>query len=442
MAEFFFPTRSAIASAQIRQLRELLAQVLGSNRFYQKKFAAAGVTSEVTSLEEFSRRVPFTTKQEIVADQKTAPPYGTNLTFPLVSYTRCHQTSGTSSTPLRWLDTPENWRWMLQNWKEVYRAAGVTRADRILFAFSFGPFIGFWLAFESAAELGCLCLPGGGLSSGARLRLILDQGVTVVCCTPTYAIHLAEVAAEEKIELDKSELRMLIVAGEPGGSIPATRSRIEQLWGGARVFDHHGMTEVGPVTYECPSRPGVLHVMECAYFAEIIDPATGTAAPPGAQGELVLTTLGRIGSPLVRYRTGDLVKPGGVRITDYALRLTPPESPCPCGRSELALEGGILGRTDDMVTVRGVNVFPGAVEEIIRGFREVAEYQVEISDRRALAELRVRVEPVAEASAATDLTARVERALLNALALRVPVTLVQPGTLPRYELKAKRWLKK
>ncbi|MBI2946929.1 MAG: AMP-binding protein [Verrucomicrobia bacterium] len=445
MAEVFFPSRSAIAAAQLRQLRELLARVLASNRFYQKKFAAAEVTEAVATLEDFSRRVPFTTKQEIVEDQKSYPPYGTNLTFPLAAYTRCHQTSGTSGTPLRWLDTPESWRWMMQNWKEVHRAAGVTRADRLLFAFSFGPFIGFWLAFEAATEMQCLCFPGGGLSSGARLRLILDHGVTVVCCTPTYAIRLAEVAAEEKIDLAKSRVKTLIVAGEPGGSIPATRSRIEQLWGGAHVFDHHGMTEVGPVTYECPARPGVLHVMECAYFAEIIDPSTGKAVSPGTQGELVLTTLGRAGSPLIRYRTGDLVKaenPDSSRIPDPGLRSTLHAPPCLCGRSELALEGGILGRTDDMITVRGVNVFPGAVEEIIRSFSEVAEYQVEIADQRALAELRVRIEPVAAAGGATSLASRLEKAFLNAFALRVPVTVVPPGTLPRFELKAKRWIRK
>jgi phenylacetate-CoA ligase len=427
----------------------LLERVLKSNPFYQRKFAAAEVTDRIATPEEFSRLVPFTTKQEIVQDQKRTPPYGTNLTFPLASYTRCHQTSGTSGTPLRWLDTPENWRWMLQNWMEVYRAAGVTPADRILFAFSFGPFIGFWLAFEAATELACLCFPGGGLSSGARLRLIRDHEVTVVCCTPTYAIRLAEVAAAEKIDLPKSRVKTLIVAGEPGGSIPATRSRIEHLWGGARVFDHHGMTEVGPVTYECPSRPGVLHVLESAYLAEIIDPAIGNPVPPGMQGELVLTTLGRLGSPLIRYRTGDLVKFGGSRITDYesrvtdhASRITHHESRCLCGRSELALEGGILGRTDDMITVRGVNVFPSAVEEIIRSFGEVAEYEVELSSQGALTELNVRVEPAAEAGAASDLAGRIERAFLNALALRVPVALAQPGALPRFELKAKRWVKK
>src|SRR5947207_7929412 len=176
------------------------------------------------------------------------------------------------AAPLRWLDTAESWNGMLGSWEQVLRVAGVARADRILFAFSFGPFIGFWLAFESAARLGCLCVPGGGLGSVARLAAILENQITVLCCTPTYALRLAETAAREKIALDHSRVRKLIVAGEPGGSIPAVRTRLEELWPGARVFDHHGMTETGPVTYQCPARAGMLHVIESAYYAEVIQP--------------------------------------------------------------------------------------------------------------------------------------------------------------------------
>src|SRR5262249_50548419 len=155
-------------------------------------------------------------------------------------------------------------------------------------------------------------------------------------------LHLAEIAAEEKIDLSASKVKTIIVAGEPGGSIPATRSHIEQAWCGARVIDHHGMTEIGPVTYECTRRRGVLHVMEESYIPEVIDRNTLEPVGPGGSGELILTNLGRTGSPILRYRTGDIVQPA----------LT---SPCECGSAELALEGGIIGRVDDMVVVRGVN---------------------------------------------------------------------------------------
>jgi len=426
-------THNDIEARQLDDLRTLLAELIPANQFYTRKLQSIGITFDVASLKDFSTRFPFTTKRELAEDQRRNPPFGTNLTYPLNRYTRFHQTSGTSGAPLRWLDTPESWEGMVDCWMEVFRAAGVNASDRVFFAFSFGPFIGFWLAFESAARLGCLCIPAGGLSSAARLRAIMDNGATVICCTPTYAIRLGEAAAEEKIDLSASRVKKILVAGEPGGSILATRARIESLWAGAKVFDHHGMTEVGPVTYECPARHGVLHVLESAYFAEIIDTANGTPAMPGQTGELVLTTLGRTGSPLLRYRTGDLVKCGarnGERGTA-----------CVCGRHELALEGGILGRTDDMVIVRGVNVYPSAVEEIVRAFEDVSEYRVHITEEDALTQMRVEIESTLQCADPPALAARVEKAFETTLLLRVPVSTVPPGALPRFELKAKRWIK-
>jgi phenylacetate-CoA ligase len=312
---------------------------------------------------------------------------------------------------------------MLGNWREIMVASGVKAGDRLFFAFSFGPFIGFWLAFETAVRLHALALPGGGLSSNARIRAMLDNQVTVLCSTPTYALRLAEVAAEEN--LPRPAVKRLLVAGEPGGSVPATRSAIQQAWPGATVFDHHGMTEVGPVTYQCPERECVLHVLENSYIAEIIEPGTGKAVAAGATGELVLTNLGRTGSPLLRYRTGDLVKP----------------VVCSCGRAELALEGGILGRVDDMIIVRGVNVYPSAFEQIIRNVPGVAEYQVHVRAERALSEIAVTVEASQACRDTGGLIKTLENAFQSALALRVVVTLAPAGSLPRFEMKARRWVR-
>lgn len=426
MAEVF-PKRLALLTGQTNQLQTLLAAILPANPFYSQKIEAAGARRRITNLGQF-QELPFTFKHELAKDQQENPPYGTNLTYSLERYVRCHQTSGTSGAPLRWLDTAESWNWMLGNWEHVLRVAGVTPNDRLFCAFSFGPFLGFWLAYEAGLRLGCLCLPGGGLSSVARLRMILEHGITVVCCTPTYGIHLAQVAAEEKIDLSASPVKLMIVAGEPGGSIPATRQRLAELWPGVRVFDHHGMTEIGPVSFECPARPGVLHVMESGYMAEIVDPVTGIAVTPGQPGELVLTNLGRTGSPLLRYRTGDLVKPSLNAI-------------CECGRSDLALEGGILGRTDDMAIVRGVNIHPSAVEEIIRTLPDIAEYTVRVDTSQALAEMTVQIEPAAGCADAAALARTLEHKFEAAWSLRVPVAVAAPGELPRYELKAKRWIK-
>jgi len=241
-------------------------------------------------------------------------------------------------------------------------------------------------------------------------------------------LHLAEVAAAERIDLSASLVKRIIVAGELGGSVPGMRERITSAWRGARVFDHHGMTEVGPVTFECPERPGVLHVIESSYIPEIIHPQTGAAAAAGETGELVLTNLGRIGSPLIRYRTGDLVKAAKDAI-------------CVCGRGDLALEGGILGRIDDMVVVRGVNVYPAAVEEIIRKVGGVAEYRVEVNTAPTLAELSVKIEPKSDAANPESVARAIEEALQAAFSLRVPVKVAPAGTLPRFELKAKRWVR-
>jgi phenylacetate-CoA ligase len=277
------------------------------------------------------------------------------------------------------------------------------------------------------------------MSSSARLQVILDNDVTVVCATPTYALRLAQVAREEKLDLASAKVRRIIVGGEPGGSIPATRTLIEKLWPGARLVDHHGLTEIGPVSYGCTQRPGVLHVLESAYFAEVIDPQSLEPAGPGETGELVLTTLGRLGSPLLRYRTGDLVQ-----RSEHAC--------CQCGTHELALEGGILGRTDDMVVVRGVNVFPSAVEEVLRSCEGTGEFAVEIrgggpgpdgvGPDGAGPEMNVRIEPDSEHSDPAGLEGRVEAALRKAFMLRVSVATVAYGTLPRFEVKSKRWTRR
>jgi phenylacetate-CoA ligase len=333
-----------------------------------------------------------------------------------------HQTSGTHGAPLRWLDTPESWDAMLGCWLQILHTAGVTATDRLFFPFSFGPFLGFWTAFDAAQRLGCLCLAAGGMSSGARLRMMLDNHATVILCTPTYALHLAEVARAQGMALSA---RSLIVAGEPGGSIAGTRQRIEDAWG-ARVFDHSGMTEVGPVSVECAENPGGLHILEVDYIAEVIDPATSEPVSDGQLGELVLTNLGRWGSPLIRYRTGDLVR-------------VDPE-PCPCGRTFRRLAGGILGRTDDMIAIRGNNFYPTALEGLLRRFPEVVEYQVEVDTSAPLNALRVEVEPVA--GDVGDLADRVAAAIRDELLFRANVTVVAPGALPRFEMKARRVRKK
>lgn len=404
--------------SQLEQLRALLAQLVPGNRFYTRRLAADGVCAEnLASLEDFSARVSFTHKQDLVVDQAAHAPYGSNHTFPLERYTRFCQTSGTTARPLVILDTAESWEWMLGNWAAIYRAAGLAPGERIYFAFSFGPFLGFWTAFDAAAKAGYLGIPGGGLGSAARARALIQHRATVLCCTPTYALHLAEAAARDGVDLREASVEKIIVAGETGGSVPEVRQRISDAWHGAEVLDHYGMTEVGPVAYQNAGQADMLHILEDSYFAEIVDPESGAAVSVGEVGELVLTTLGRHACPLLRYRTGDLVR----RAT---------------GVSGFALAGGIIGRTDDMVVVRGVNLYPAAFDAVVRLVPEVGEYRVEISRRGVLTEVQVQIESADEA-----VVGKLERALTSAFSLRIPVTRVAAHTLPRFEMKARRWQK-
>lgn len=419
--------RDQLSVRQGERLRQLLTGIYGKNAFYTRKFDAAGLRVDALQFPTDLSKLPLTTKAELIADQAANPPWGTVLTEPIEHYTRYCQTSSTTGRPLCWIDTNESWQWMLECWKAVYRAAGVKQGDRVFFPFSFGPFLGFWTGFEAGCQLGLHCVPAGGMSSQQRLAIIDAVGATVVCCTPTYALRLAEVAAEHRPErpLSANSVRLLIVAGEPGGSIPTTRARIEQQWA-ARVIDHHGATEVGPLSFECLEAPGFLHLNEGEYICEVMERGSARAVRDGESGELVVTNLGRTASPVVRYRTGDIV----VRRS----------TPCVCGRTWARLEGGVLARVDDMINIRGVNVYPAAIESVVRGFSEVVEFRSTVSWAGSLRSLLVEVEAAPESADGSDLVRRVAHQFRVALGLTVPVHLAAPGTLPRFEMKARRFI--
>ena len=415
-------SRTELADWQGTHLAELLKLVVPANPFWTRKLADSGVDLSSIRLPDDLQWLPFTTKAELVEDQLAHSPYGTNLTFPTVDYSRLHQTSGTTTgQPLRWLDTPASWNWMLDCWSTIYRLLGLRRDDRLCFPFSFGPFLGFWAGFEGAARQGNLCLAAGGMSSEARLKLILENEVTWLGCTPTYALRLAEVADSQGIDVSSSRVRAVLVAGEPGGSIPSVRARISDVWG-ARVFDHWGMTEIGPLATECEDDPDCLTVNESACIPEIIDPETGRPSIDG-RGELVITNLGRTGSPLFRYRTGDLVEADRV--------------PHPSGRNWLRLKGGILGRTDDMLIIRGNNVFPSSIEAIVREFPDVTEFRIVVTRLREMQHIRLELEPLPGSDAET-LAQNVAATIKQRLQFQAEVTLVPTGSLPRFEMKAKR----
>ncbi|AKU12588.1 phenylacetate-CoA ligase [Azoarcus sp. CIB] len=414
--------RKQLAALQLEKLQAMMTELWGKNRFYSSKWKAAGVEPrDIRSLDDLAR-LPLTTKSELMEDQAANGPFGTNLTYPVEHYTRLHQTSGTTGVPLKVLDTQDSWDWWAKCWAHVLAGSGVDASDRVFLAFAFGPFIGFWAALEGARKLGAVMIPGGGRDSLQRLELMRETGATVLCCTPTYALRLAEVAREHGFDMSSLKMKSTVHAGEPGANIPSTKERIESSWS-AKCFDHAGASEIGAHSFECEKQPGGTHLIESEFIAEVIDPKTGEAVKPGERGELVITNLGRWGFPLIRYRTGDLVE---VNL-----------DPCSCGRTFMRFQGGILGRADDMVTVRGVNVFPAGVENIIRKFVEVDEFRITVSKVKHMDEMDIEVE-LCEGADPAVVHSIAER-LDSMLAFRPRVHNVGRNILPRFDMKAKRF---
>jgi phenylacetate-CoA ligase len=428
------PVNDPVRTKQWALLEPLLSSSLVSSAFQLSRLPLGFCPP--ASLEAFVRQFPLTSKHELVADQSRFPPAGSNLTAPDPAYIRFSQTSGTTARPLAVWDTSASWDWLLENWVTGFHFAGVTPGTKAFFAFSFGPFLGFWTAFEAGLRMGLRCLPGGGLGTVARLQALIEQRIEVLCCTPTYALHLAAAAAVQGLDLSCSAVRKIIVAGEPGGSLPEVRRQILAAWPDAEMLDHYGLTEVGPVAFSKAGDPGRLHVLEERYLAEVLHPETLEPVSSGQSGELVLTPLGRSAWPLFRYRTGDLVRP---RQTD----------------SGLVLEGGILGRVDDMVIVRGVNLYPGAVEDVVRSVLGSGEYRVTLSGGAGLVQMELEVEapsphpgacgepPLPQGRVtASSVVVQLEAAFERSFSLRIPVREVPNGSLPRFEFKARRWVRR
>ena len=359
----------------------------------------------------------------MVEDQAARPPFGSLPTYSLSNYRYFHQTSGTTGRPLRWLDTQESWDWWTRCWGMVYRAAGIGAGDVVFCAFSFGPFISHWTAIAGAWHVGAMAVAAGGMNSEQRLQTLIDTRCTVLVSTPTYALHLAEVASQLSINLRDASIRRTIHAGEPGASLPAVRQAIETAWG-ATCFDHAGATEVGAWAFDCGAESGAIHLNEAEFIFEVIDPASHATVAEGERGELVITNLGRGCMPVLRYRTGDLVE----------MTL----APCACGRRLARIRGGVLGRADDMMIVRGVNLYPSAIDNLVRSRPEVIEYEVFVRRVAGMDDLLIRLE-----TADTVRFAETSSALLamfrRQLGIRVSLEHAAAGSLPRYEFKARRF---
>jgi phenylacetate-CoA ligase len=394
------------------RLSGLLELVLERNPFQRRRIEALALDRSPALGD-----LPPLGKRDLIADQAEHPPFGTNLTFPLERYTHVWQTSGTTGSPLRVLDTADDWYWWRRLFAHTLSVAGVDASDRVGLAFSFGPHVQFWASQEGLQELGAMAIPLGGMTSVQRVQTLAEIEATAVWCTPTYALRLHEVAVHERLDSAFDSIQLVLCTGEPGASLPGVRARIEEAFG-ARCIDHAGLTETGPFGYPCAEGHG-LHVLENEFVCEIVDEQLDAAAP-GARGELLLTPLKRTGFPVLRYRTGDVVVNTQER--------------CPAGHEDRWLPGGIVGRTDDMAIIRGMNVYPSAVEEAVRRESGSGEFRITFyTEPSGMDEIKLEVE-LLEGGAAR----RLQETMRQQLGLRVRVVPVAPGMLPRPNGKSRR----
>lgn len=421
--------REQIEQLQLHKLKKHAEWAYNTSPFHKRQFDKAGFKPEqIKSLDDI-RRMPFMTREEWMASLEEKPIFGDMLSTDANNAVRYHLTSGTTGrTPIRVLDSTKDWDWIAEMWCYGLWGFGIRPEDIVYFAFGYGSFIGFWGAHNACEKMGALVIPGGAQTTEARIKQIVEMGVTTVCSTPTYALNMWAKAREMGIDLAKdSKVDKLIASGEPAGSIPAAKRQLEEAWG-AKCGDTAGMTEVGTIMiFECSHQPGGTHIIEDHYIEEVINPSTGEPVGYGELGERVVTSFGRGFIPVLRYRSKDMV-------------MKVPASTCTCGRTWDIYDGGIRGRWDDMKLIRGTNVYPSAVEAIIREYVAIDEFQIYVWRGELQDEITTKIEikPGYEAEW-PGLQGKLAKDLAHAHeGLRFNVERMEHGTLPRFELKARR----
>jgi len=419
--------REELEELQLSRFQRQLEYMYERSPMYRIKLDDAGLApTDIGSLDDI-RRLPFTKKEELRESQDRQPPWGDFLCIPPEKGVRVFQTTGTTGTPVRVLLSKKDWtEHYYEQFMHFMHGYGITTADTLFVPFSYGLYIAWW-GFQAALEqAGVTIVPGGGQSSQDRVRNIFDWGATVVCGTPTYLLYLGETAEKMGMPLSESAIHTVVAAGEPGASVPSTKRTIEERWG-AQCYDDIGSTEITNFGFECASQQGT-HLIESMFYAECLDPESLKPVASGELGELVLSNLCTESMPLLRYRTRDLVR------MNYET--------CSCGRTFLRLEGGILGRSDDMFQFAGVNIFPSAVENLIREVTEFStEYQLLVPKSGTGKHLKIRLEPARSGLSEgqiRDATRRLTETVKYKVTVTPDVEVVEIGELPRFELKAKR----
>lgn len=425
--------------ASFARLREQLAYCYAKVPFYRRRWDAHGfVPDEVRSFAGFAARCPTVTKHDLVADQAEHPPFGSYLGIDVTEVVRIHGSSGTSGTPTLYGVGAADWERAGHSFAMTQWAMGVRPEHVVQFAFPFSLFFGGWGVLRGAELIGASTFPVGLADTGRHVELLHRLGSAVIEATPSYLLHMAEVAREMGFDPAASPLRHAVVGGEPGGAIPATRRRLLEAWGLQTVCDSGSTSEMFPfgTTSECLEMTGP-HLFNDEVWTEVVDAADPTRPlPDGERGAVVYTHLWRSSQPMIRFAPGD------------ATVIT--HEPCPCGRTYPRLPLGVVGRRDDMLLIRGANVYPSAIEQALREVDGLGlEFRIFVDRVGELDELHVEVEAAGPSPADPDpdpggaprlaaLTAAAQERVTHHCQIRVPVSVVEPGTFERTTLKARR----
>jgi len=414
---------------QLKKFKRIFQWAYERSRFHRLLYDKQGINpQDIRSFEDI-RKVPKVEKAMMRDVQGKDPfPYGDILCVPLEEVTEFRQTSGTTGQPVYQPDTWQDWEWWAECWSFILWAQGYRPRDRVFIPFGYNIFVAFWAGHYAAEKIGCEVVPGGVLDTKARILKIKELKATALLGTPTYILGMAS-TAKDKMGIDPSSLSIekITCAGEPGASIPSTKKRIQEAWG-AKVFDHAGATEIGAWSYECQDQPGGLHVNEALFLVEIEDIETGEPIEEaGKKGKMIITALDRQAQPCIRFDSKDMIEWS--------------DDPCPCGRTFRIIRGGVTGRTDDITKVKGVLLAPSAIEEVVRGIDGLGdEYAVivdKIGDNDRIT-LKMELLP-AHSSRQKELEAILVDELRLKTNLRYNLEFHDYETLPRYEVKAKRF---
>jgi phenylacetate-CoA ligase len=416
----------------LRKLQEQVAWAYEHSPFYRRRWNEAGVGPRTLRRLEDLNQFPVVTKSDLRMDQVAHPPFGSYLCVEPPEVARIHGTSGTTGKPTVFAIGRGDWDRIANAHARVQWAMGLRPSDTVFVGSFFSLYMGSWATLAGAERLGATAFPFGAGVQGQTLmavRWLKEMRPTAFYGTPSYALHLAEVARGEGVDPREFGLRILFFSGEPGAGIPATRRKIEETYGGD-CFDSGSMAEMTPWTHlgECAKRTG-MHLWQDIVYTQVCDPRTYDPVPFGAEGTPVYTHLERTSQPMIRLLSADLT--------------TWTDDPCPCGRTYPRLPRGIYGRIDDQFTVRGENILPSAVEDVLLALPGYGgEYRIVVSRTHAMDELVVQAELEAgtyhNPVASQNFSERLSRDLRATLGVRAIVRIEAPGTLPRTEFKARR----